>query len=107
MRKRKMLLVLMLSFGVNLQTGAMPADQVRGKLLYTTHCISCHEVEIHWREKKLARDWNGLKIQVNYWQKTAGLGWSEEDIEQVSAYLNAAYYHFPALDKVGWASKER
>lgn len=26
----------------------------RGQLLYSLHCVSCHDTEVHWREKKLA-----------------------------------------------------
>ncbi len=102
MRTITLLLALMLPFAAHSQSGVLPADTLaRGKLLYTTHCISCHSVEIHWRAKKLVSDWSALKAQVSRWQKSAGLGWSEDDVEQVGAYLNATYYHFPAAEKIG------
>ncbi len=48
----------------------------RGELLYTTHCIACHDTQVHWRDGKLAHDWNSLKVQVRRWQadRPAGLG---------------------------------
>lgn len=72
----------------------------RGRLLYATHCVACHTAEIHWREKKLVTNWASLKFQIERWQDAAGLGWSEDDIGQVSVYLNATYYHFPLRDRI-------
>ncbi|MBI3221753.1 MAG: hypothetical protein HYZ46_01410 [Nitrosomonadales bacterium] len=67
----------------------------RAELLYTTHCIACHDADIHWREKKLATDWLSLKVQVSRWQRIGGLGWSDDDIAGVAGYLNARHYHYP------------
>jgi cytochrome c553 len=69
--------------------------QTRGELLYTTHCQTCHTAQMHWRDKKLAKDWDSLQAWVRFWQGNAQLGWSEEDIAQVARHLNAAYYRFP------------
>ena len=70
--------------------------ETRGELLYSTHCNACHTSKIHWRNKKLATDWLSLKAQVHRWQANADLGWSKEEITDVTHYLNAVYYHFPA-----------
>jgi mono/diheme cytochrome c family protein len=75
------------------QTGPKP-DTSRGELLYSTHCIACHSSQVHWRDKKLATDWTSLRAQVRRWQANAGLGWSEEEIADVTRHLNARYYHF-------------
>ena len=66
----------------------------RGELLYTTHCQACHTTHVHWREKRIANDWAGLVVQVERWQKNGNLAWGAEDIDDVSRYLNARYYHF-------------
>ena len=68
----------------------------RGQLLYTTHCIECHTSKMHWRDNRLASDWPGLVAQVRRWQDTAGLQWSERDINEVSHYLNDTIYRYPA-----------
>ena len=73
----------------------------RGELLYATHCSACHTEKIHWREQKLATDWNSLKVQVHRWQASIGLGWSEEEITDVAYYLNAVHYGFSVTDKKG------
>lgn len=67
----------------------------RGRLLYSTHCIECHNTEMHWRTHKQARDWDSLKAQVRRWQGTANLGWSEDDIAAVAGHLNRTIYQFP------------
>lgn len=67
----------------------------RGELLYSTHCISCHTTEMHWRDKKVATDWTSLRFQVGRWQENAGLGWSETDIREVTRYLNESIYRYP------------
>jgi mono/diheme cytochrome c family protein len=71
----------------------------RGELLYSTHCIACHTAKVHWRAKKLAKDWISLKTQVRRWQGIEGLKWSDDDIAEVARHLNALHYHYPELVK--------
>lgn len=71
------------------------SESTRGELLYATHCISCHSTQIHWRDKKVAKDWGTLKAEVGRWQKASELGWSEEDVTDVARYLDTLHYHFP------------
>lgn len=83
--------------------GAMSyAQQVpvatRGQLLYTTHCVTCHTTQMHWRNGKLAHDWDSLKLQVSRWQGTAGLQWDDADIVEVTRYLNDAIYRYSQSD---------
>jgi mono/diheme cytochrome c family protein len=68
--------------------------QSRGELLYTTHCISCHTTEMHWRDNRSANNWPALKAQVRRWQDVASLAWGDGDILAVSRYLNETIYHF-------------
>lgn len=66
----------------------------RGELLYATHCIGCHNTQLHWRAKKLATNWPRLKAEVDRWQKLTGLGWRDAEVTDVARYLNTRYYHF-------------
>jgi len=70
----------------------------RAELLYSTYCIGCHTTQVHWRDKRLATDWTGLKAQVRRWQQNIGLGLADDDVAAITRYLNALYYHFPATD---------
>ena len=66
-----------------------------GALLYQTYCVECHTTQIHWRERRLAHDWTTLRHQVLRWQANNALQWSDEDVDEVTRYLNATIYHFP------------
>lgn len=79
-------------------TTALPCAwaQSRGELLYSTHCVSCHTSEMHWRDNKAAIDWVSLKFQVQRWQSAASLGWSESDVHDVATYLNESIYRYTA-----------
>ena len=66
----------------------------RGELLYSTHCITCHTSQMHWRDNRVATDWSSLKAQVRRWQGAASLAWTESDILDVARYLNESIYRF-------------
>jgi hypothetical protein len=71
------------------------AGPTRGELLYDTHCIACHNSQMHWRDRRLATDWESLRAQVRRWQGAAHLGWSEDDVLEVTRHLNDRIYRFP------------
>ncbi len=82
------------------QTAEEPS---RGRLLYDTHCIACHNSQIHWRDARLATDWPSLVAQVRRWQDRALLQWSDEDVQAVAAHLNERIYRYPQPGRVlGW-----
>jgi mono/diheme cytochrome c family protein len=84
--------LIILTCGLVIASSAI--SQSRGELLYTTHCITCHTTEMHWRDKRSATNWLALKAQVRRWQDAASLAWSDDDILDVSRYLNESIYHF-------------
>jgi mono/diheme cytochrome c family protein len=73
---------------------APPAAPTRGQLLYATHCIECHNSQVHWRARQQARNWSTLRAEVGRWQAAASLGWSDADIDEVTRHLNDTIYHF-------------
>lgn len=68
------------------------ADLARGRALYETHCIACHSDKVHWRDRSLVRSWTDLRDQVTRFERIAGQDWSEEEIDDVAAYLNGQFY---------------
>lgn len=87
------------------QGAASPApDPARGRLLYETHCIECHDTGMHWREGKAAKDYRSLRTQVDRWQGNASLKWTPEDIESVTRHLNDTIYKFPPEQLTGAVS---
>lgn len=73
---------------------ASTTQATNGELLYTKNCITCHTAQVHWRERKLATDFKSLQAEVNHWQTLLSLDWSNQEVEEVSEYLDALYYHF-------------
>ena len=82
-------------------------DASRGALLYQTHCILCHDTEVHWRSRRLATDWNGLLKQVKRWQASSNLNWSDDEIGDVARYLNALYYGYPEPQRKGYSRNDK
>ncbi len=97
---KKLIFTVWLFFGTNALAlaEAMP-NEARGGLLYSTHCSACHNSTIHWRDQKLATDWKSLKAQVKLWQGYTKLRWSEQDIIDVTSYLNMHYYNFVGAEQ--------
>ena len=75
-----------------LGAAAQPEAISRGALLYATHCGACHDREMHWRRQRLVTDWPSLVAQVQRWQSTAQLGWSDDDVQEVARHLDATVY---------------
>ncbi len=70
------------------------ASPTRGRLLYTTHCLACHNSTMHWRDARQAKDWESFEENVRRWQAAAKLQWSEADIEEVAQHLNDTIYRY-------------
>ena len=71
----------------------------RGQLLYEPHCIQCHTTQMHWRDQRVARDWQRLREQVDAWEARIGEHWTAEDVDAVARHLNATIYHYPATSE--------
>jgi hypothetical protein len=71
------------------------ADVARGQSLYEDRCGGCHEQSVHGRAKRVAGDFEAVRGWVRRWNGTLALRWSDEDIENVTVWLNATYYHHP------------
>jgi mono/diheme cytochrome c family protein len=92
----KLILAISLIFSIStIVLAESELNEERGELLYTTHCDACHTSAMHWRAKKLAKDWKSLKAQVVRWQVIAKASWGAQDIESVTQYLNKRFYHYP------------
>jgi mono/diheme cytochrome c family protein len=80
---------------VGARTGAAQ-DLERGRMLHENHCRMCHDSIAYNRGNKIAKNRAEVKAQVVRWQTNTGLRWSEDDIDNVAAYLAERYYHYPA-----------
>jgi mono/diheme cytochrome c family protein len=73
---------------------ASAADLERGRLLYDNHCQFCHSRQVHGRMDRWAGTRVELRAIVDLWQRNDRLRWSDADIDDVTAYLNATQYKF-------------
>ena len=71
------------------------ADPNRGQAMYELRCIECHDVSVHGRQNRVAKNYEEIRSWVIRWNNTLGALWEAEDIEDVSAHLNNRYYRYP------------
>jgi len=92
---RHLVIMLLLAVpGIAIAGDHQDPPMSRGEMLYRNHCIECHNQQIHWRDARIAADLNGLKNEVSRWQDAIGVKWSEEEVNEVSRYLNSTYYFY-------------
>ncbi len=77
---------------------AQAADAARGKVLYETRCTACHATSVHLRKARKASSFNEVRKQVARWSAELRSGWSADEIDDVTLYLNDRYYRFPCPD---------
>jgi hypothetical protein len=54
-----------------------------------------HDSVAYKRDKKVAATYEEVRAQVVRWQTNTSLRWSDEDIDNVAAYLAKTYYNLP------------
>ena len=73
---------------------AAAADLENGDDLHFEHCTGCHDDSVYTREDRNVRSFERLGQQVRFCKDTIGLTWFDEDVDDVTEYLNQTYYRF-------------
>ena len=73
---------------------AHAADVNNGMILHQENCLRCHQSEMYTRDDRKVKTFEQLKKQVQQCELAIELGWFEEEVEDVTGYLNVAYYMF-------------
>jgi len=73
-------------------------DFENGKALHNENCVRCHDESVYTRENKIVQNFQQLRARVVQCELMAELAWFDEEIDDVTAFLNDAFYHFN-LDK--------
>jgi len=81
------LLLLLLALPLQAQ------DLQRGKLLYETHCATCHTERLHGREKTAVKNMADLRDMVALWAKQTKRSFTPDELEDVVQHLNRSHYH--------------
>ena len=81
--------------------GTALSDMANGEKLHSTTCASCHVSmfggdgsSIYTRNNRRVKDLPGLKRQVTFCERNLGLTWFDDQILDVTNYLNSHYYKF-------------
>jgi ribosomal 50S subunit-associated protein YjgA (DUF615 family) len=69
-------------------------DAGRGRLLYETHCGTCHYERVHQRIKSDVKDLADLRDAVARWAPQTKHTFTLDDLEDVVTYLNESHYRF-------------
>ena len=98
------LIVLTAALSVALSAHADPfagADPARGKTLADKACVTCHSSQfggdgtrIYTRPDHKIKSAEQLLKRVGVCSQAAKTDWSEQDMADVAAYLNQAFYRF-------------
>jgi mono/diheme cytochrome c family protein len=73
---------------------ALGQDAQRGRLLYETHCLSCHYERIHSRDpsRSTIKSRTALQIEVARWAAQVKRPFSTQEIDDIAEYLNQSHY---------------
>lgn len=85
--------------------GALPAqgagNAASGKKLHEAHCISCHAARfegkwetMYTRPERKKKSLEELRGMVLFCDNQVGTGWFDNEIDDVTAYLNETFYHY-------------
>jgi mono/diheme cytochrome c family protein len=70
------------------------ADVSHGKSLQQENCMRCHDDAMYTRDNRKVTSLGGLQKQVMRCEQSLGLQWFDDDVADVTQYLNATYYHY-------------
>lgn len=85
---------LIISLALSISNGLLAADFTHGKLLHDENCVRCHQSEVYTREKRMVNSYEQLVERIRQCELMAEMAWFDEEIQDVSAYLDNTYYHF-------------
>jgi len=86
-------LIIAAALGSFSQT-ANATDAARGKLIYETNCNECHGKSVSERPNKKAKSISDIRHWVLRWESYKGYQWTNEEIEDVTQYLNSRFYKY-------------
>ncbi len=73
-------------------------DIENGKTLHNENCTRCHQPDIYTHENSMIHSYTELNERIRQCEIMAEMAWFDDEINDVTAYLNETYYKFE-LDK--------
>ena len=65
-----------------------------GKVLHNENCLRCHDESKYMSGDRKVKDYQQLRARVSQCELMAELAWFDEEIDDVTAYLDSAFYKF-------------
>lgn len=95
MRHKGVTIFALIAFAC-LARSAAAEDAERGRLLYETHCQSCHYERIHNRDrsKSLIKSLAQLRVEIVNRAQLTKQRLTIEDLDDIAEYLNRSHYKF-------------
>jgi mono/diheme cytochrome c family protein len=100
MRQFEKMLCALIAFPA-FSLAANAGDAQAGEKLHQENCISCHVSMaggdgsgLYTRADRRVGSFDSLVTQVNRCNVNLGVGWFDDEVEAVAAYLNTQYYKF-------------
>jgi len=69
-------------------------DIENGKILHDENCLRCHNETQYTRENRIVNSFDELRERISLCELSAEMAWFDEEIDDVTAYLNNAFYRF-------------
>lgn len=74
---------------------AIHAENINyGQELHNENCLECHKPELYERADRTVKTLKHLRSQVLFCAVSNDVEWFDEEVDDVTAYLNAYYYLF-------------
>jgi len=81
--------------GAMLSSNAFAGNAANGKALFTgSKCGACHGTEIYTSKDRKVKNLKALEAAVRLNDSKLNTNWFDEDVKDVTAYLNQQYYKF-------------
>ena len=77
-----------------LVTPILAVDLENGKSLHDDNCLRCHDESKYTRKNRIVKNFQQLYERIKQCELMAELTWFDEEIADVTAYLNNQFYYF-------------
>ena len=77
-----------------LVTPVLAVDLENGKSLHDDNCLRCHDESKYARKNRIVKNFQQLYERIKQCELMAELTWFDEEIDDVTAYLNNQFYYF-------------
>ena len=87
--------ILLCVFCLMMPLTAISAEDINlGKELHQENCLRCHQPVLYERTDRTVKTLQHLRSQVLFCAVNNDVGWFDEEVDDVTVYLNAFYYLF-------------